>query len=145
MWKLAKEMGSAEMKNNIEKAGELATILGKTSLFEGNVNVEHSLRVDGTVKGDIKTPDTLVVGKEGEVIGNVNVKNLIVGGKIKGTVISSAKVVLESKSEFRGEIHTTKLVIEEGAVFEGKCSMSGDQKDFRKTDKKSDEAQGAGL
>src|SRR3990172_4214152 len=114
---------------SIDKTGELSTILGKSSVFEGNITVEHSLRVDGKVVGNIKTPDTLVVGKEGEIVGNVSVKNLILGGKLHGKVLSSSKVVLESQSEFRGEINTLKIVIDEGAIFEGKCSMSGDKGD----------------
>jgi len=113
---------------NTEKTGELNTILGKGSVFEGNLVVEHSLRVDGRVKGDIETPDTLVVGKDGEVIGNVKVKALVLGGKLEGTVVASAKIVLEDKSVFRGEMKTNKLVIDEGAIFEGKCSMSDDYK-----------------
>ena len=116
---------------SIEKTGELATILGKGSVLEGNIKVEHSLRIDGKIKGDIQTPDTLVVGKEGSIEGTVRVKNLILGGKVKGAVISSSKVVLESQAEFRGEIKTKKLVIDEGALFEGTSIMSDDQKNFQ--------------
>ncbi len=109
---------------DIEKTGELNTILGKNSIFEGNITVEHSLRIDGRLKGDVKSSDTLVIGKDGEVNGNAQVKNLVLGGKIKGTVEAVGKVVLESKSEFRGELKTSKLVIDEGAIFDGRCSMS---------------------
>jgi len=109
---------------DIEKTGELNTILGKSSIFEGNITVEHSLRIDGQLKGDVKSSDTLVVGKDGEVNGNAKVKNLVLGGKIKGTVEAAGKVVLESKSEFRGELKTSKLVIDEGAIFDGRCSMT---------------------
>ena len=56
---------------SLEKSGELNTILGKGTKFEGKINVQHSLRVDGRFEGDIDTTDTLVIGKEGEVIGNI--------------------------------------------------------------------------
>jgi cytoskeletal protein CcmA (bactofilin family) len=56
------------------------------------------------------------------------VKNAIVGGKIKGKIFASGKVVLESKSSFHGELKTSKLVIDEGAIFEGVCSMTDDGK-----------------
>ena len=71
---------------NLEKSGDLHTILGKGTKFEGNITVEHSLRIDGRVKGDIKTNETLVIGKDGEVDGNVKVKNLVNAGVLKGTV-----------------------------------------------------------
>ena len=108
-----------------EKTGELSTILGKNSRFEGKIIVEHSLRVDGTHVGDIQTSDTVIIGKEGYVEGNVKAKVLILGGRMKGNADSKDKVVLESKAEFQGEIKTNKLVIDEGATFDGKCSMKG--------------------
>ncbi|MBN1464381.1 polymer-forming cytoskeletal protein [candidate division KSB1 bacterium] len=110
------------MKSN-EKTGELSTILGKGSVFEGKLNVEHTLRVDGKFTGDITTTDGLIIGKEGNINGNVEAKMLIVGGKISGTAKIKEKIVLETRSEFRGEMKTTKLVIDEGAVFDGRCSM----------------------
>jgi cytoskeletal protein CcmA (bactofilin family) len=115
---------------NLEKSGDLHTILGKGTIFEGNITVEHSLRVDGRVKGDIKTNETLVIGKDGEVAGNVKVKNLVNAGVLKGTVEAEDKIVLESKSQVHGEMKTSKLVIDEGAFFDGRCSMSGEKVPF---------------
>jgi len=112
------------MKLN-ERISELSTILGKGSIFKGNLNVEHTLRVDGKFTGDITTTDSLIVGKDGEVNGNVKAKTLVVGGKVGGTAEVKEIITLESKSEFRGEIKTTKLVIDEGAIFDGRCSMKG--------------------
>ena len=114
--------GNNDMKTS-DKSAELNTILGRGSVFEGNIKVEHSLRVDGRLKGDVVTSDTLVIGKDGQVNGNAKVKNLVLGGKFSGTVQASGKVLLESNSTFQGEISTGKLVIDEGAIFEGKCSM----------------------
>ena len=107
-----------------DKPGELGTILGKGAVVDGNIKVEHSLRVDGKVVGDVTSGDTLIVGAEGEIKGNVKVKNLVLGGRITGSVLSPGRTVLEARSELRGELKTGKLVIDEGAVFDGKCSMS---------------------
>ena len=108
---------------NMEKTGELNTILGKGSLFEGKIIVDHSLRVDGHVKGDIDSNDMLIIGKEGDVTGNIKVKSLILGGKLKGTVLAENKIVLEASASLIGEMKTSKLVIDEGAIFDGRCSM----------------------
>lgn len=109
---------------NLDKPGELSTILGRGSVVDGNLKVEHSLRIDGKVNGDVTSSDTLIVGAEGEITGKVTVKNLILGGKIFGSLTAPGRTVLESKSEFHGDLKTSKLVIDEGAVFDGKCSMS---------------------
>ncbi len=110
------------MKNEV-KSGELSTILGKGSEFEGKLKVEHTLRVDGKFVGDIITSDTLIIGKDGVVNGNVKAKSLVVGGRLSGSAEIKEKIVLESKAEFHGDMKTSRLVIDEGAIFEGRCSM----------------------
>jgi cytoskeletal protein CcmA (bactofilin family) len=120
-------LGKKDM-DDFDKSGDLNTIIGKGSVVEGTVKVQSSLRVDGRIKGQVSTTDSLVIGKEGEIEGEVRVKHAIVGGRIKGKIFASGKVVLESKSAFHGELKTSKLVIEEGAVFEGVCSMTDDGK-----------------
>lgn len=110
------------MKNEV-RSGELSTILGKGSEFEGKLKVEHTMRVDGKFVGDIVTTDTLIVGKEGSVNGNLKVKNLVVGGRVSGSAEVKEKIVLESKAEFHGDMKTGRLVIDEGAIFDGRCSM----------------------
>jgi len=109
--------------NDIEKMRDLSTILGRGSMLEGTLSVQHSLRVDGKLKGKISTTESLVVGKEGEIEGDAAVKNAVIGGKMMGNLTAAGKVVLEAKALFQGELKTAKLVIDEGAVFNGRCSM----------------------
>jgi cytoskeletal protein CcmA (bactofilin family) len=110
------------MKSEV-RTSELSTILGKGSEIEGKIKVDHTMRVDGKFVGEISTADTLIIGKEGQVDGNVKAKNLVVGGKISGSAEIKDKIVLESKAEFHGDMKTSKLVIDEGAIFDGRCSM----------------------
>lgn len=107
----------------VSTGGNLNTIIGKGSSFEGSLKVQSTLRVDGKVKGNVTTSDSLVIGKDGSMNGDVTVRNAIVGGKLRGKLVASGKVVLEANSLFNGELKTSKLVIDEGAIFEGQCSM----------------------
>ena len=116
-------LGKKDMED-FEKSGDLNTIIGKGSVVEGILRVQNCLRVDGKVKGQVAVTDSLVVGKDGEIDGEVRVKNIIVGGRLKGKIFASGKVVLETKSSFQGDIKTAKLVIDEGAIFDGTCSMT---------------------
>jgi cytoskeletal protein CcmA (bactofilin family) len=69
----------------------------------------------------------LIVGSTGELTDvSINVKNAIIGGKIKGNVVASSRVTLESSSKLEGDLTTKLLIIEEGALFIGNCK-SGDQ------------------
>ncbi len=116
-------LGKKEMED-FDRSGDLNTIIGKGSVIEGNVKVQNSMRVDGRVKGQVMASDSIVVGKEGEIEGELRVKNIIIGGRVRGKIFASGKVVLEARSVFQGELKTSKLVIDDGAVFDGTCSMS---------------------
>jgi cytoskeletal protein CcmA (bactofilin family) len=106
--------------------GELSTLIGKDAVIEGKVVVKQSIRVDGRVKGEVEASDTVTVGNTGEVEGNIKAKNVVVGGKVQGSLESSGKITLEASSILRGDLTAGRLIIEEGAVFNGRSSMNGE-------------------
>ena len=115
------------MAKNNDSEGAMNTILGKGTKVEGKMEVASSLRIDGSFKGEIKATDTLIVGSTGELTDvTVNVKNAIIGGRIKGNLTASSKVTLESSSRLEGDLTAKLLIIEEGALFTGNCK-SGEQ------------------
>jgi len=115
------------MAKNNDSEGAMNTIIGKGTKVEGKMEVASSVRIDGSFKGEIKATDTLIVGSTGELSDvTVNVKNAIIGGKIKGNVTASSKVTLESSSRLEGDLTAKLLIIEEGALFTGNCK-SGEQ------------------
>lgn len=115
-------------KNNTsEKSSTELNFLGSGTIVEGSIRTENSLRVDGVVKGNIYCKNTLTVGLNGEIEGEVEAKNAIVGGKISGKIAVNEKLVLESKSMLIGELKASKLIIDEGAVFQGKSDMGKKQ------------------
>jgi cytoskeletal protein CcmA (bactofilin family) len=101
----------------------LYTMLGESSVFEGNLTVPHSLRIDGKLKGNIEAGEVLTLGPNGVIEGNITAKSAIVGGKVTGNVFAEDRIEMESRSSVTGDIRTRDLVINEGAVFLGKCSM----------------------
>lgn len=115
------------MAKNHEPEGAMNTIVGKGTRIEGKMEVAQSIRIDGTFKGTLTATDTLIVGATGDLSDvTVSVKNAIIGGNIKGNVVASNKVILESTSRLEGDLTAKLLVIEEGALFSGNCK-SGDQ------------------
>ncbi len=97
--------------------------LGGGTVVEGTVRSENSVRIDGKLKGKLICKNTLTVGINGEIEGEVQAKNAIVGGRIRGKVKVQEKLVLESKATLIGELSASKLIIDEGAVFEGTSDM----------------------
>jgi cytoskeletal protein CcmA (bactofilin family) len=105
------------------RGGELNTIIGKGTAIDGNLRVQNSLRIDGFVRGDITTTDTVIVGKEGGVEGIIRAKHVLLAGRITGNVAATGKVFLEATASVYGDVKATRLVVDEGALFDGKCKM----------------------
>jgi cytoskeletal protein CcmA (bactofilin family) len=115
-------MFGKEVETNVQE-GRLNSILGKGCKFKGTVDVEGTLRIDAEFEGVVNCPDTLVVGKTGVVKAEINVKNAVIGGKVIGNINATNKIELQSGSHIEGDIHTHRLVIDEGVFFEGSCKM----------------------
>ena len=103
--------------------GSLNSILGPGCKVKGNIELKGTIRIDGEFDGDIKCPDTLIIGKSGLVKATVDVKNAVIGGKLLGNIRASNKIELQTGSHVEGDIQTARLVIDEGVFFEGSCKM----------------------
>ena len=115
------------MSRQNDSEGVMNTIIGKGTKIEGQMEVAQSIRIDGLFKGSVTATDTLIVGTTGELNDvSVKVKNAIIGGKIRGNILASNKVTLESSSNLEGDLTAKLLIIEEGALFSGNC-RSGDK------------------
>jgi cytoskeletal protein CcmA (bactofilin family) len=97
--------------------------LGGGTVVDGTIRANNSVRIDGKLKGKLICKNTLTVGMNGEIEGEVEAKNAIIGGKIKGKIKVAEKLVLEAKSVLMGDLKANKLLIDEGAVFEGNSDM----------------------
>ena len=101
----------------------LYTIDGEGTVFEGKITVPHSIRIDGSFKGNIETSEVLTVGNTGFVEADIIAKSAIIGGKVTGNLSVEDRVELEANSSLHGDLKTKDLIINEGAVFHGNCSM----------------------
>ncbi|MBU0741243.1 polymer-forming cytoskeletal protein [bacterium] len=101
------------------------SILAQGCKFDGKVEASGTFRIEGDFKGDIATPENLIIGKTGTVNATVKVKNAIIGGQLFGNIVAENKIELQSGSHVEGDIKTKRLVIDEGVFFEGNCSMGG--------------------
>lgn len=97
--------------------------LGPGSRVEGKLAFEGSVQIDGHVKGEIDAKDTVTIGDKAVINAQVVAGTVIVKGKINGDVIARKRIELQSPARLVGNITTPSLVIHEGVVFEGNCSM----------------------
>jgi cytoskeletal protein CcmA (bactofilin family) len=112
------------IKDNVsEPSSTELNFLGNGTVVEGTIKTTNSVRVDGKLKGKLICKNTLTIGVNGSIEGEVEAKNAIIGGKVNGKIKVAEKLVLESKSVLIGDLKASKLLIDEGAVFEGTSDM----------------------
>lgn len=99
-------------------------LIGAGTVLEGKIRSQGSVRIDGKLIGEVTASESLAIGVTGEVEGNITAKNVTIGGKVRGTINASEKIVFEGKSVIRGDIRATRLIIDEGTIFDGKVSMT---------------------
>ena len=116
-------MKKGQVNSDYGRGGELNTIIGKSSEVVGDLAIQNSLRVDGKVKGNVHCTDTVIIGKGGMIEGHIAAKNVMLAGKVIGNISAESKVFLESTASVKGDVMSTRLVVDEGAVFDGKCAM----------------------
>ncbi len=104
------------------KTDKIETFIGSNSTFKGEISTSGTLRVDGTLEGNITT-DWLVLGEKGDIKGDVASNGVIVGGKIEGNVRAKEIIEVKNKGKVIGDILTPKLTIVEGGIIEGRTSM----------------------
>ena len=107
----------------IDKA-DIKAFLGPGSHFEGKLNFDEMVRIDGYFTGDIHSSDTLIVGDTAVIEGQIHVGVLILSGKFTGGIKASAMVELRAPAQVEGSIETSCLKIEEQVVFNGEIKMT---------------------
>lgn len=111
------------MAKNYEKS--IRAFLGEGTEFKGVITFEGTVRVDGVLEGEVITDDTFIIGTAANVKAEVKAGVVIVMGRMEGKIEAKEKCEVRVGSRVSGEIFTPSIYIEEGAVFEGTCHMTG--------------------
>jgi len=98
--------------------------IGRGTTLQGKLNSEGSLHIDGNVIGDIIASESVEIGINGIVKGNIQGKSIKISGGVEGKIESRDTLLFSSKAVVKGDIKAAKLNIEEGARFNGNCAMS---------------------
>jgi cytoskeletal protein CcmA (bactofilin family) len=104
-------------------AGNLNAFLGEGTSFKGTLTFEGTVRIDGRLEGEIFTKDTLVIGEGAEVSAAIHAGVVVISGTVHGNITAERKIDIHASGRLFGNISTPSLVIEEGVVFEGSCTM----------------------
>lgn len=106
------------------KEGRLSGFVGHGTTLSGETQFHAMLRVDGHLVGSVMSEaGTLIIGNNGQVDANISVAAAMVNGSVNGDIIATEKLQLGRTARVMGNISSPRLIIEEGAILEGSCSM----------------------
>ncbi|MBI9036508.1 MAG: polymer-forming cytoskeletal protein [Bacteroidales bacterium] len=113
-------------KNNIPET-QSVNLLGQGTEISGDIISNGDFRIDGTLKGSIKSQGKIVVGHTGKIEGEMTCKNADISGEVNAKITISELLTMKSTAKFCGDIITNKLAIEPGAKFSGSCKMENQE------------------
>ena len=104
-------------------AEDLNGFLDEGTEFSGELRFRDVLRVDGRVKGRIVSDNTLIIGETGQVDAEIDCGVVSIRGRVGGQVHGRQRIELLSGCRVQATLVSPKLVIEDGAFFQGECRM----------------------
>ncbi len=115
------------MKLKRESSEEVLSLLGEGVELQGELSFAHGLLVDGVVRGRIRSDSCIIIGPKGRVEAEMGIRRVSIEGEFHGTIHASERVEIHNEGKVCGDIFTPCLIIEAGALFEGKCNMNDQQ------------------
>jgi cytoskeletal protein CcmA (bactofilin family) len=112
------------------------TVIGPSVTVKGNLNSNGNIIIEGILEGSVKTAGEVFVGNKAKITANIDAKSSRIGGEVRGDLSIEGSLALSSSAKVFGNIECSSLSVENGAIINGKCTMSKDYKPAKGEDKK---------
>jgi cytoskeletal protein CcmA (bactofilin family) len=109
--------------NKVETPLKISGFIDRDTEIVGDIKFKENFRIDGVFKGKILSGNGLIIGETGEVEADIDVITIAVNGRVKGTIKAKERIEIFSKGRVIGSVAAPKLIIEDGAFFQGSCQM----------------------
>lgn len=120
--------------NKVETPMKISGFIDRETEIIGDIKFKENFRIDGVLKGKILSGNGLIIGETGEIEADIDVNNIAINGRVKGSIKAKDRVEIFSKGRVIGSVTAPKLIIEEGAFFQGSCQMEMKSLDSRARD-----------
>jgi cytoskeletal protein CcmA (bactofilin family) len=91
--------------------------------LEGTLTLTGTFRIDGHVKGNIISEQTVILGENAKVEGQIEGNRVVISGHFDGVIFARGRVEIQPKGVVTGEVHSPCMVIDPGGIFDGRCHM----------------------
>jgi cytoskeletal protein CcmA (bactofilin family) len=115
-WPAASKNGASE---------EWTGFIDQGVMLEGTLTVTGTFRINGNVKGNIISEQTVILGEGAKVEGQIEGNRVVISGRFDGVIFAKGRVEIEAKGVVTGEVHSPCMVIDPGGIFDGRCHMLG--------------------
>ncbi len=122
LWSLNPEAGKGIVSNIEKKAPNV--IIGVGCKIIGDLTLEGNARIDGSIEGEIKIAGELIIGESAVINAKIYGRAVQVFGRFDGDLLCSEKLEIHAGACVTGSISSPRLLIEDGVVFEGSCTMN---------------------
>ena len=109
---------------NHQRSEETNSAIGLNSQFEGRFAVKGAIRIDGKFEGEALIVDKVFIGPKGKVKTNIKASSVVIEGILIGNIQATNRVLLLPTSRILGDIQTPELIIQNGTILEGRCTIS---------------------
>ena len=99
-------------------------VISSGTKIEGNFHSKESIRLDGTVHGDLHCEKKMIVGPQGRLEGNLKAQDAVIMGHVDGDLEVMGLLTLESSALVIGNINAGRIQVLEGARYEGRCQIT---------------------
>ena len=103
--------------------GTISGLLDKGCEFDGKLTFEGTVRINGKFSGEIFSDGALIIGEGAVVDGKIDVGSVVIHGEVRGSIKAKDRIEMHAPASVDGDITAQTLVIDEGVIFEGSCSM----------------------
>ncbi|HHY47739.1 MAG TPA: polymer-forming cytoskeletal protein [Firmicutes bacterium] len=110
-------------KADLAESRKFITVVGTDTRIEGVISGSGSIRVDGQVKGEINISGDLTIGDKGVVEAKALARNVVIAGEFRGSIQATGKLEIPPSGRLYGDVAVSALIIDDGAVFKGRCDI----------------------
>ncbi|MFQ5888521.1 MAG: polymer-forming cytoskeletal protein [Gemmatimonadota bacterium] len=108
------------------EVGDVVSIVGPGMKIVGDCSSDGTIRVEGRVEGSVKAAKSVVVGKDGAVIGDIVTQDAIIAGHVNGSIQAESRVELQATCRIEGDIRSRRVKLDEGGRVDGKLHMGAE-------------------
>jgi cytoskeletal protein CcmA (bactofilin family) len=98
-------------------------VLGPTLRFRGELSAQEDLIIQGSVEGSITHTQSLTVGTDGSMKGDIRARVIVIDGKVEGDLYATESVNIRATAKVKGNVFSPRVAITEGAFFQGQIEM----------------------